>query len=190
MKEYSGTDPLIFIYVNCFSITLTNVVIYSFGYFSLKTKSNIFGIINGQVGVNQIDRRCLFINKYISVIRTLLIWRHQSIKLTVYGEIRQPFDAKMCQLFQTNKLVIFQLPCVQVIWGLYKTNYTLVLNFCCLEMCSKNQESPGVPCVETQPFSIFDFCENICEKSIVCVFAAEIYREQCAYEYGKKISRK
>jgi hypothetical protein len=51
MKEYSGTDPSIFIYVNCFSTTLTNVVIYSFGSFSLKTKSNIFGIIIGQVGI-------------------------------------------------------------------------------------------------------------------------------------------
>ncbi len=61
------------------------------------------------------------VQQYINiciVIRPLLLWRLQSINLLILrGEIRQPFDAKMRQIFQTNKSVVFQLPCEQVICG-------------------------------------------------------------------------
>jgi hypothetical protein len=39
----------------------------------------------------------------------------------VCGEIRQPLDPKMRQLFKMNKSVVVQLSCVQVIAGLYGT---------------------------------------------------------------------
>jgi hypothetical protein len=43
---------------------------------------------------------CLAVHQYIIAICTLLLWRQKSIKsITVCGEIRQPFDTKMRQLF-------------------------------------------------------------------------------------------